>query len=124
MGMNRRKWREQREIERDSDFEHEDTCIGDRRSPDLGDRDARTEWLGCEERLGPARWAWGDFYCANPGLRLARTARIGSTPGWFRCVPSGLTEWRHAMRRGLSQPALLFVCFVVPVLGETAGEAA
>ena len=41
------------------------------------------EAVGCEERLGPARWAWGDFYCANPGLRVART---GSTPGWFRYV--------------------------------------
>lgn len=27
---------------------------------------------------------------ANPGLRLARTTRGGSTPGWFRLVPSGL----------------------------------
>ena len=52
------------------------------------------------KKLGPALRASGGCCCWDPGLRVARTARIRFTPGWFRNVPSGLVRWAEKRPRG------------------------
>jgi hypothetical protein len=47
-------------------------------------------WSAGAGRLGSALRACVLLLSRNPGLRLARTTRVGCTPGWFRVVPSGL----------------------------------
>ena len=77
-----------------------------RRPPAWRDANGRSDvgarWPagGGRIRLGPALRASALRLAPNPGLRLARTARIGSTPGWIRLVPSGLT---YSLRRAAAK---------------------